>query len=193
MSVWYIFHPCAPPSVKRNGSTKPVTSGGIYTALGKKQDALTFDSTPVSGSTKPVTSGGVYTALDGKQDKLTFDTAPKSGSKNPVTSGGVYTALANKQDALYWDMYPKSASYRPVYSFGIYSALLAKQDDLTQVPVVSSLLESDYLFLERRGEIYKIRASAVIIPSGGGNGIETEEGVALLTEDEVELIPDTEY
>jgi hypothetical protein len=76
-----------------------------------------------------------------------------------------------------------------VTSDGIYSALQEKQDDLTQVPVVSSLLESDYLFLERRGRIYKIRASAVIIPSGG-DGIETENGDALLTEDGVELLPD---
>lgn len=30
-------------------------------ALGTKQDKLTFDSTPTSGSTKPVTSGGVAT------------------------------------------------------------------------------------------------------------------------------------
>lgn len=30
----------------------------------KKQDALTFDSTPTEGSTNPVTSGGVYTQLN---------------------------------------------------------------------------------------------------------------------------------
>ena len=95
-----------------------------------------------------------------KQDSLTFDTAPASGSTNPVTSGGIHTALAGKQD------------------------------DLTQVPTVSSLLETDYLFLERDGAIYKIRASAVIIPSGG-DGIETESGDALLTEDGQELLIDT--
>ena len=31
-----------------------------------KQDALTFDSAPTSGSTNPVTSGGMYTALNAK-------------------------------------------------------------------------------------------------------------------------------
>ena len=31
-----------------------------------KQNKLSFDTTPTSGSTKPVTSGGVYTALSGK-------------------------------------------------------------------------------------------------------------------------------
>lgn len=90
-----------------------------------KQDELTFDSAPTSGSTNPVTSGGVHTALsskanasalsshtgnstihitgaertkwNAKQDALTFDSTPKSGSSNPVTSGGVYTALSKKE------------------------------------------------------------------------------------------------
>ena len=90
-----------------------------------KQNALTFDSAPTSGSTNPVTSGGVHTALsekanvsalsshtgnstihitgaertkwNAKQDALTFDSTPKSGSSNPVTSGGVYTALSKKE------------------------------------------------------------------------------------------------
>lgn len=34
--------------------------------LDEKQDVLTFDETPTEGSTNPVTSGGVKTALDGK-------------------------------------------------------------------------------------------------------------------------------
>ena len=43
--------------------------GAIATALAGKQATLTFDSTPTSGSTNPVTSGGVYTALSAKADK----------------------------------------------------------------------------------------------------------------------------
>lgn len=39
--------------------------------LDKKQDTLTFDTTPTSASTNPVTSGGVYTALSGKQADIT--------------------------------------------------------------------------------------------------------------------------
>lgn len=58
-----------------------------------EQSALTFDSSPTSGSTNPVTSGGVKTALDRKQNTLTFDSTPISGSTNPVTSGGVFSAL----------------------------------------------------------------------------------------------------
>jgi len=38
----------------------------VEQALGGKQDKLTFDSAPTSGSTNPVTSGGVFTALSGK-------------------------------------------------------------------------------------------------------------------------------
>ena len=35
----------------------------LDTLLDKKQDTLTFDTAPAEGSTNPVTSGGVYTAL----------------------------------------------------------------------------------------------------------------------------------
>jgi hypothetical protein len=55
---------------------------------------------------------------------------------------------------------------------------------------VDTLLETDYLFLVRDGKIYKIRASAVIIPSGDSDGIETESGDSLFTEDGQELLPD---
>ena len=97
-----------------------------------------------------------------KQEKLTFDDEPTAESVNPVRSGGVFSALAGKQS------------------------------DLTRVPTVSSLLDTDYLFLERDGVIYKIRASAVIIPSGDtADGIETESGDTLLTEDGQEILIDT--
>lgn len=49
------------------------------------------DSTPTENSTAPITSGGVYTALGTKQDTLTFDTVPTENSTNPVESGGVKT------------------------------------------------------------------------------------------------------
>lgn len=39
--------------------------------LDDKQDTLTFDTTPTAGSTNPVTSGGVNSALNGKVDKVT--------------------------------------------------------------------------------------------------------------------------
>lgn len=48
-----------------------------------------FDTAPTENSGKPVTSGGVYTALAGKQAALTFDSEPTQNSTNPVTSGGV--------------------------------------------------------------------------------------------------------
>ena len=108
---------------------------GLAAALAAKQDALNFDTTPTEGSTNPVTSGGIKTALNGKanavaagspsggiviagtsgelarsnktvqdllnaiaakQDALNFDTTPTAGSTNPVTSGGIKTALNGK-------------------------------------------------------------------------------------------------
>ena len=63
-----------------------------------KQNTLTFDNTPTNGSSNPVTSDGIYTALGTKQDTITVDASPTDGSTNPVQSGGVYSALADKVD-----------------------------------------------------------------------------------------------
>ena len=71
----------------------------LKTASDTKQGTLTFDSAPTSGSTNPVTSGGVYTALAGKQGTLTFDGSPTENSDNLVKSGVIYTALVGKADA----------------------------------------------------------------------------------------------
>lgn len=58
-----------------------------------KQNTLTFDNTPTNGSSNPVTSDGIYAALGTKQDTITVDANPQSGSTNPVQSGGVYDAV----------------------------------------------------------------------------------------------------
>jgi hypothetical protein len=105
-------------------------------------------------------------------------------------AGGIAAYVAaNAQEPLTFDDAPESGSDNPVKSDGIYAALLGKQGDLTKVPAVNTLLETDYLFLERDGTVYKILASAVIIPSGG-DSIETEEGSGLLTEDGADLLAD---
>ena len=65
-------------------------ASGALTATGAE---ITIDSNPTQGSTNPVSSGGVYTALAGKQATLTFDDRPTASSTNPVTSGGVRTAI----------------------------------------------------------------------------------------------------
>ena len=101
------------------------TKSALETGLAGKQNSLTFDSAPTSGSSNPVTSGGVYSAINtvntsisslqslvaNKQDKLTFDTTPTSGSSNPITSGGVYTAINNVSVSL-----PATgSSSKPIY------------------------------------------------------------------------------
>lgn len=44
----------------------------LKTTVAGKQDKLTFDSTPTSGSTNPVTSGGVYSAINTKSYRGSF-------------------------------------------------------------------------------------------------------------------------
>lgn len=46
------------------------TNSDLNSGLAAKQNVLTFDSAPTSGSTNPVESGGVYTALAGKQNTI---------------------------------------------------------------------------------------------------------------------------
>jgi len=91
--------------------------------LSKKQNLLTFDDSPVEGSSNPVTSGGVYSVLSNKQDKLVFDSTPTEGSSNPVVSGGVYSALSEKQDSLTFDNSPREGSANPVTSGGVFEAI----------------------------------------------------------------------
>lgn len=68
----------------------------LQTNIDKKQDKLTFDSSPVDGSVNPVTSGGVYTALSSKQNTLTWDNTPTANSTNAVNSGAVQAAIATE-------------------------------------------------------------------------------------------------
>ena len=51
-----------------------------------KQDPITVDDVPTSGSTNPVQSGGVYTALEGKQDELTAGSNITINDNNEISS-----------------------------------------------------------------------------------------------------------
>lgn len=112
-------------SAPTSGSTNPVTSGGVHTALNAKANASTLSShtgnksnphgvtaeqagadpagtaeSAVAAHNESTTAhSDIRTAMNGKQDALTFDSAPTSGSTNPVTSGGVHTALSAKANA----------------------------------------------------------------------------------------------
>ena len=51
------------------------TKNQVNNLLAGKQNLLTFDSTPTSGSTNPVTSGGVHSAIDALQLSSSHDSA----------------------------------------------------------------------------------------------------------------------
>lgn len=64
------------------------------TAIAGKQNTLTFDNAPASGSNNPVKSGGIYTALSGKQDAITtasktVETSDWSSNTATVTITGL--------------------------------------------------------------------------------------------------------
>ena len=77
-----------------NGDKFPLDGQSPETIMEIVED--NSDSTPTENSTAPVTSGGVYTALGTKQNNLTFDDAPTASSTNPVKSGGVFTAITGE-------------------------------------------------------------------------------------------------
>lgn len=66
--------------------------------IGSTSVNIDIDTNPTQGSDNAVSSGGVYSALSGKQDALTFDSVPTDGSTNPVESNGVYDALSAKMN-----------------------------------------------------------------------------------------------
>ena len=69
----------------------------VDTELGKKQNTLTFDSTPTSGSTNPVTSGGVYTSIN--EIPVIRDS---NSSTSIVVKGNNNNANGGRSSALGW-------------------------------------------------------------------------------------------
>lgn len=72
--------------IKVNDATYNVKDSTARATAASKQDALTFDSAPVSGSTNPVTSGGVYSSQQTQDSAITF--ATNAGVKNLLNLTG---------------------------------------------------------------------------------------------------------
>ena len=77
------------------------TTAQEKSAWNAKQPALTFDTTPTSGSTNPVTSGGIKTALDGKAGITHASRHSEGGADpiTPVAIGAAKNDLSNVSDA----------------------------------------------------------------------------------------------
>lgn len=68
----------------------------VETALAKKQNALTFDSTPTAGSSNPVTSDGVRTAIDEEQKMFVVElnvSLSSSGMSFTLPTGVTYAKV----------------------------------------------------------------------------------------------------
>ena len=157
------------------GSTHPITSGGVFTALAAKENKLRFDTVPTQNSGNPVTSGGVYDALQDMQESLVFDEAPTPGSTNPVTSRGIYSALQNAQSIIDFDEAPTQGSGNPVTSDGIFEALTGKQDTLQfdETPTVNSekVVKSGGVYAAMRNIQTKVAKATVVLGTAWiGNG-----------------------
>lgn len=67
----------------------------LQNSINTKQDKLTFDTTPTDGSSNPVTSGGVKTALDGKLSLSGGTVTGTVNLKNGLTSTGAIQVNPN--------------------------------------------------------------------------------------------------
>lgn len=86
--------------------TGTYTKAEIDTLLNAKQDVLTFDSTPTQGSTNPVTSGGVWTDQQRQDALQTEDRDAiveliDSGDKNKITFKSLRRTASNYGTSVY--------------------------------------------------------------------------------------------
>lgn len=80
-----------------SGSNHPVTSDGIYRALGNNkiiQPTTTVNQNDPTNGKAVITSKGLYAALGNRTSIQT--SAPTQNSNNLITAGQVYTALGNR-------------------------------------------------------------------------------------------------
>ena len=105
-----------------------------------KQDVLTFDTTPTAGSTKPVTSGGIKTALDLKLNNSDYVNFTGATSENAGTAGKVPAPAAGGARYLgsegAWltpDSAPTNGSTLLITSDAVYDALLLIATDIAPV------------------------------------------------------------
>lgn len=128
-----------------SGSNSLVTSDGVYTAL--QNVKVTTDSSVSSSSTNPIQSKAIYTAL-GNRASLTFDTYPQSGSNNPITSDAVYDAIGGQSISKTTSVISGSNSL--ITSGGIYTAL----GNRTKLPTISSTVSSGSSNIMTSGGVY---------------------------------------
>lgn len=62
------------------------TAKAVYTEVNKKQNKLTFDDAPTSGSSNPVKSSGIYTALAGKEATISDLSEIRTGAGKGATA-----------------------------------------------------------------------------------------------------------
>lgn len=78
-----------------------VTTGEKY-VWNNKQDSLTFDSTPTSGSSHPVTSGGVYSALATKANSSSLAAVATSGNYSDLSGVPTFTEITSSEVRSIW-------------------------------------------------------------------------------------------
>jgi len=135
-------------------STHRLVTDAEKTAWSGKQDALTFDNAPTNGSSNPVKSSGIYTALGTKANTSDLATVATSGSYTDLSNTPTIpdeladlsddsthrlvtdaekNAWNGKQNALTFDDVPAASSNNPVKSGGIYTTISQVNENINEV------------------------------------------------------------
>ena len=139
-------------SVPIDGSLHPVTSTGIYKALGNRAKIPDM-SAPAANGNNLISNGQVYTALGNRTSIQT--SAPTKDSSNLITSGQVWAALGNRSSLPTAFSAPVANGGNLISNGQVYTALGNRTSIQTSAPTSgsSNLITS--------GEVYSAFGSKV--------------------------------
>jgi hypothetical protein len=127
------------------------TLDGLASDVSGKEDALTWDSTPVDSSVNPVTSGGLYTALNLKASQSDMSAAESDISTLQTDVAGKYDS-ADIVDAV-TDSNMNAITSNAVYDMAVTKA---SQADMTAAEGDIATLQTDLAAAQT--EIAEIKA-----------------------------------
>ena len=162
----------------------------------RKQDKLTFDTTPTAGSANPITSGGVKNELDkyAKKAEVTVKGVKVDGATSPLVpdNSGVVTipnadlsdyatisSLSSYQAKLTFDSTPMANSSNPVTSDGIKKAIDAKIDKTALKAVATT---GSYNDLTNKPTIPTVPTKVSAFTNDAGYATKTEVNSAIASQ-----------
>lgn len=119
----------------------------LQTALDGKEDTLTFDTTPTSGSTNPVTSGGVSTALSAKANSADLGSLATKNAVDYSTEVTNKPTLGDLADHNTVDYATEVTNKPTLGGIQVRPNYLVEQDGVSTLDVGSTLASGTIAFI----------------------------------------------